>query len=77
MNVLVYVQANDSGSLLNTRVQPDGSEQSSVFEPGQSFIEGASEPHDVQNTGSVPTIVWVMVASAEGLPTTELITAAE
>ena len=77
MNVLVYVQAKDSGSLINTRVQPDGSEQSSVFEPGQSFIEGASEPHDVQNTGSVPTIVWVMVASAEGLPTTEFITAAE
>ena len=75
--MLVYVQANDSGSLLNTRVQPDGSEQSSVFEPGQSFIEGASEPHYVQNTGSVPTIVWVMVASAEGLPTTEFIKAAE
>ena len=75
--MLVYVQANDSGSLLNTRVQPDGSEQSSVFEPGQSFIEGASEPHYVQNTGSVPTIVWVMVASAKGLPTTEFITAAE
>ena len=75
--MLVYVQANDSGSLLNTRVQPDGSEQSSVFEPGQSFIEGASEPHYVQNTGSVPTIVWVMVASAEGLPTTEFITAAD
>ena len=71
------MQANDSGSLLNTRVQPDGSEQSSVFEPGQSFIEGASEPHYVQNTGSVPTIVWVMVASAEGLPTTEFITAAD
>ena len=75
--MLVYVQANDSGSLLNTRVQPDGSEQSSVFEPGQSFIEGASEPHYVQNTGSVPTIVWVMVASAKGLPTTEFITAVE
>ena len=75
--MLVYVQATDSGSLLNTRVQPDGSEQSSVFEPGQSFIEGASEPHYVQNTGSVPTIVWVMVASAKGLPTTEFITAAE
>ena len=44
------VQAKDSGSRLNTRVQPDGSEQSSMFEPGQSFIEGASEPHDVQNT---------------------------
>ena len=71
------VQAKDSGSRLNTRVQPDGSEQSSMFEPGQSFIEDASEPHDVQNTGSLPTIVWVMVASAEGLPTTEFITAAD
>ena len=38
--MLVYVQATDSGELLNTRVQPDGSEVSSVFKPGESFIEG-------------------------------------
>ncbi|MEE2696258.1 MAG: cupin domain-containing protein [Cyanobacteriota bacterium] len=69
--MLVYVQAERSGDLLNTRVQPDGSKLSSVFKPGEAFIEGASEPHFVENTGDTPTIVWVMVASAEGLPTTE------
>lgn len=71
--MLVYVQATDSGELLNTRVQPDGREVSSVFKPGESFIEGASEPHYVENKGDTPTVVWVMVASAEGLPTTEWI----
>ena len=71
--MLVYVQATDSGELLNTRVQPDGSEVSSVFKPGESFIEGASEPHFVENKGDPHTVVWVMVASVEGLPTTEWI----
>ena len=42
--MLVYVQATDSGELLNTRVQPDGREVSSVFKPGESFIEGARTP---------------------------------
>ena len=71
--MLVYVQATDSGELLNTRVQTDGREVSSVFKPGESFIEGASEPHYVENKGDTPTVVWVMVASVEGLPTTEWI----
>jgi quercetin dioxygenase-like cupin family protein len=71
--MLVYVQATDSGELLNTRVQPDGREVSSVFKPGESFIEGASEPHYVENKGDTPSMVWVMVASVEGLPTTEWI----
>jgi len=69
--MLVYVQGVDSGDLLNTRVQPDGSEVSSVFKPGESFLEGSSEPHFVENRSDKPTVVWVMVASAEGLPTTE------
>ena len=69
--MLVFVQAENSGDLLNTRLQPDGSKVSGVFKPGEAFIEGASEPHFVENTGDTPTIVWVMVASAEGLPTTE------
>ena len=71
--MLVFVQAENSGDLLNTRLQPDGSKVSGVFKPGEAFIEGASEPHFVENTGDTPTIVWVMVASAEGLPTTEWI----
>ena len=71
--MLVYVQAENSGDLLNTRVQPDGTTVSSVFKPGESFIEGMSEPHYVENEGDQPTVVWVMVASVEGLPTTEWI----
>ena len=71
--MLVHVQGVDSGDLLNTRVQPDGSEVSSVFKSGESFIEGSSEPHFVENKSDKPTVVWVMVASVEGLPTTEWI----
>ena len=71
--MLVYVQAENSGDLLNTRVQPDGTTVSSVFKPGESFIEVMSEPHDVENEVDQPTVVWVMVASVEGLPTTEWI----
>ena len=69
--MLVHVQGVDSGDLLNTRVQPDGSEVSSVFKSGESFIEGSSEPHFVENKSDKTTVVWVMVASVEGLPTTE------
>ena len=71
--MLVHVQGVDSGDLLNTRVQPDGSEVSSVFKSGESFLEGSSEPHFVENKSDKPTVVWVMVASVEGLPTTEWI----
>ena len=71
--MMVYVQGVRSGSLLNTRVQPDGSEVKTVFKPGEAFIEGANEPHYVENVGKEPTIVWVTVASVEGMPTTEFI----
>ena len=71
--MLVYVQKVDSGDLLNTRVQPDGTELSSVIKPGEAFIEGSSEPHFIQNNSDKPTVVWVMVASVEGMPTTEWI----
>ena len=69
--MLVYVQGVDSGDLFNTRVQPDGSEVSSVIKSGESFLEGSSEPHFVENRSDKPTVVWVMVASVEGMPTTE------
>ena len=39
----------------------------------EAFVEGANEPHYVENVGNEPTIVWVTVASAEGVPTTEFI----
>tara|TARA_B100001057_G_scaffold415442_1_gene432964 strand:+ start:486 stop:941 length:456 start_codon:yes stop_codon:yes gene_type:complete len=69
--MMVYVQGVESGSLLNTRLKPDGSEVKTVFEPGEAFVEGANEPHFVENAGNKPTIVWVTVASAVGMPTTE------
>ena len=68
--VMVYVQGVRSGSLLNTRINPDGSEIKTLFKPGEAFVEGASEPHYVENVGEEPTIVWVTVASVEGMPTT-------
>ena len=71
--MMVYVQGVRSGSLLNTRVQPDGTEIKAVFKPGEAFVEGANEPHYVENIGEEPTIVWVTVASIEGMPTTEFI----
>tara|TARA_B100001057_G_C22510575_1_gene817691 strand:+ start:251 stop:727 length:477 start_codon:yes stop_codon:yes gene_type:complete len=69
--MLVSVQGDDSGDLFNTRVQPDGSEVSSVIKSGESFLEGSSEPHFVENRSDKPTVVWVYVASVEGMPTTE------
>lgn len=41
--------------------------------PGEAFIEGANEPHYVENVGGEPAIFWVTVASVEGMPTTEFI----
>lgn len=71
--MMVYVQGVRSGSLLNTRVQADGSEIKTVFKPGEPFVEGASEPHYVENICHEPTIVWVTVASVVGMPTTEFV----
>ena len=71
--MMVYVQAVRSGSLLNTRVQSDGTEIKTEFKPGEAFIEGANEPHYVENVGEKPTIVWVTVASVEGMSTTKFI----
>ena len=41
----VYVQGVRSGSLLNTCVQPDGTEIKTEFKSGEAFVEGANEPH--------------------------------
>ncbi len=71
--MMVYVQGVRSGSLLNTRVQPDGTEIETEFKPVEVFIEGANEPHYVANVGGEPTIAWVKVASVEGMPTAEFI----
>ena len=71
--MMVYVQGVRSGSLLNTRLKTDGTEIKTEFKPGEAFVEGANEPHYVENVGNEPTIVWVTVASVEGMPTTEFI----
>ena len=46
--MMVYVQGVRSGSLLNTRVQPDGTEIKTEFKPGEAFVEDANEPHYVE-----------------------------
>ena len=69
----VCVQGVRSDSLLNTRLQPDGTEIKTVFNPGEAFVEGANETHYVENVGNEPTSVWVTVAFARGVPTTEFI----
>ena len=71
--MMVYVQGVNSGSLRNTRVMPDGSEIKTIFKPGQAFLKGVDSPHYSENVGDKSTILWVTVASAEGMPTTEFI----
>ena len=71
--MLVYVQSVRYGSLLNTHVQPDGTEIKTEFKPGEAFVEGANEPHFVENVGKEQAIIWVTVASVEGMPTTKFI----
>ena len=41
--------------------------------PEKLLLEGANEPHYVEDIGKEATIVWVTVASVEGMPTTEFI----
>ena len=71
--MMVYVQGVNSGSLMNTRVMSDGSEVKTIFKPGQAFLKGVDSPHYSENVGNKPTILWVTVASAQGMPTTEFI----
>ena len=70
--MMVYLQGARSGSLLNTRVQPDGTEIETEFKPGEAFIKGVNEPHYVENVGEDPTIVWMIVASIEDMPQSSL-----
>ena len=71
--MMVYVQGVRSGSLLNTRVQPDGAEIKTEFKPGEAFVEDANKPYYVENVGKGPAIIWMTVASVKGMPTTEFI----
>ena len=44
--------------------------ESQTFREGDSFILGAkTPPHTMGNTGKTTAVMWVSVASAEGVPT--------
>ena len=45
---MVCVQGVRSGSLLNTRLKPDGAEIKTEFKPGEAFVEGADAPHYIE-----------------------------
>ena len=38
-----------------------------VYKAGDTFIEATNSPHKVTNTGKTPTIVYAVIAGAEGL----------
>ncbi len=44
--------------------------KSTTFRAGDSFVlAGDTPPHTMGNTGQIPAVMWVSVASAEGIPT--------
>jgi quercetin dioxygenase-like cupin family protein len=48
-----------------------------TFGPGQAFVESdQGGPHTVENIGEEPAVVFVAVASKQGLPTTNFVTSA-
>ena len=51
----------------------DGSEIETIFKLGQAFLKRVDSPRYSENVGDKSTILWVTVASAEGMPTTEFI----
>ena len=68
------VQSTFQARLIQRRqLRISSAEIKTVFKPGKAFVEGANEPHYVENIGEEATIVWVTVASVEGMPTTEFI----
>ena len=45
-----------------------------TFGPGEAFVEGNQEgPHAVENIGDGPAVLFVAVASKQGLPTTNFV----
>ena len=44
--------------------------KSTTFMEGDSFVLSAdTPPHTMANNGKVPSVMWVVVAAAEGVPT--------
>ena len=67
--LIAYVS---QGQIRHTR-----GDQVNTFGPGQAFVESdQGGPHTVENIGEVPAVVFVAVASKQGLPTTNFVTSA-
>ena len=67
--LIAYVS---QGQIRHTR-----GDQVNTFGPGQAFVESdQGGPHTVENIGEEPAVVFVAVASRQGLPTTNLVTPA-
>jgi len=61
--LIAYVS---QGQIRHTR-----GDQVNTFGPGQAFVESdQGGPHTVENIGEEPAVVFVAVASKQGLPTT-------
>ena len=67
--LIAYVS---QGQIRHTR-----GDQVNTFGPGQAFVESdQGGPHTVENIGEEPAVVFVAVASKQGLPTTNFVTPA-
>ncbi|HCA60933.1 MAG TPA: cupin domain-containing protein [Synechococcales bacterium UBA12195] len=67
--LIAYVS---QGQIRHTR-----GDQVNTFGPGQAFVESdQGGPHTVENIGEEPAVVFVAVASKQGLPTTNFVTSA-
>ena len=64
--LIAYVS---QGQIRHTR-----GDQVNTFGPGQAFVESdQGGPHTVENIGEEPAVVFVAVASKQGLPTTNFV----
>ena len=67
--LIAYVS---QGQIRHTR-----GDEVNTFGPGQAFVESdQGGPHTVENIGEEPAVVFVAVASKQGLPTTNFVTPA-
>ena len=67
--LIAYVS---QGQIRHTR-----GDQVNTFGPGQAFVESdQGGPHTVENIGEEPAVVFVAVASKQGLPTTNFLSPA-
>ena len=67
--LIAYVS---QGQIRHTR-----GDQVNMFGPGQAFVESnQGGPHTVKNIGEEPAVVFVAVASKQGLPTTNFLSPA-